>query len=57
MGRKQPKYPLGALLGGPTKNFFLQNASPRQYEHFLGQKFCSKIKNKKLKNFSDAFGP
>ena len=24
---------------------------------FLGQKFCSKINNKKIPNFSDAFGP
>ena len=57
IGRKSPKYPPRALFGGPTKIFFLQNASPHHYERFLWQKFCSKIKNKKLQNFSDAFGP
>ena len=35
-------------FGGPTKNFFVQNVSTHQYQHFLGQKFFSKIKNKKF---------
>ena len=39
--------PLG-LFRGPPKNFFKKNVSTHQYEHFSGQKFCSKIKNKKL---------
>ena len=48
------KIPPGGLLGGQT--FFLQNVSTHQYEYFSGEKFCSKIKNKKVQNFSDAIG-
>ena len=48
MGQKSPKYPPGALFGGPTKKKFFQKVSTHKYKPFLGQKFCSKIKNYKL---------
>ena len=45
----------GPFLGSDKKNFFKMFQLINM--NILGQKFCSKIKNKKVKKFSDAFGP
>ena len=45
---KSVKNRQNALLGVRPKKFFVQNVSTHRQENFLGQKFFSEIKNKKI---------
>ena len=55
-GRKSPKYPPGAFLGGPTKKIFFQKVITHQDATFLGQKFFSKTNILGFWKFLDPLG-